>query len=109
MSIQPIDLQVLFSRLEQMGKEQAAQKEVSAQNQMIQGSELVKKTEQQNHSVNEARETEQDGVQRLKDENKKKSPRQPRREAKKKEESEIVPKTEVVKDPNLGKNIDLQG
>jgi len=109
MSIQPIDLQVLFSRLEQMGKEQAAQKDVSVQNQLLQGNELVKKSEHRNHSVNETKEAEQGGVNRLKDEKRRRSSGRSGKEAASDEQENAEPEREVVKDPNLGKNIDLEG
>ena len=108
MAIQPIDLQVLFSRLGQVGKEQAMQKEIPAHNQAVQGSEIAKKTEEQNHSVNQTQEVENEGVTIIKDEHKRGRPQVPQKKEGEKEEKE-EPEAEILKDPHLGKNIDITG
>jgi hypothetical protein len=108
MAIQPLDLQVLFSRLDQVGKEHAMQKEVPAHNQAVQGNEIAKKAEERNHSVNESREVENDGVTLIKDENKRGRTGLPQKKGGDKEEKE-EPEAEILKDPHLGKNIDITG
>jgi len=109
MAIQPIDLQVLFSRLDQVGKEQAAQKDVPVHNQAVHGAEIVKKTDQQAHSVNETREIEKTGVSKVSDEKRRRRPPGSGGEERRKEEEEEEPRREVLRDPNLGKNIDITG
>ena len=42
MAIQPIDAQVLFSRLSQMGKEQAEQKDNQVNTQILHGRDIAK-------------------------------------------------------------------
>ena len=109
MAIQPIDLQVLFSRLDQVGKEQAAQKDVTVHHQAVQGSEIVKRTEHQDHSVSETRQVEQDGVRKIgEDKKKRSSPRRSQGESGKKEDEDDA-KREVLRDPFLGRNIDITG
>ena len=53
MPLLPIDLQTLFSQSNQVGKEQAIQKEATPAAQSLQGSQLVQKTEQRDNDVNE--------------------------------------------------------
>lgn len=110
MSIQPIDLQVLFSRLGEVGKEQAALKDVSVHNQGVQGNELAKKTEHENRSVNESPEIENDGLRMIKDEKRqgrKKSGGDSEKEERGGEEE--TPQKEILREPYLGKNIDITG
>lgn len=110
MAIQPIDLQVLFSRLDQVGKEQAVQKEVPLHDQVVQGSEIAKRTEQQDHMVNLSQEVVGNGAPKVGDKKKKRerSSKEATEERKKSEKTEDAPE-EIVRDPNLGKNIDLIG
>jgi hypothetical protein len=106
MSVLPIDMQILFSQMNQVGKEQAIQKEGNAIAQSMQGMELVKTTEQQDNSVNQSREVG-DGIEKLKNDEKKK---QEEREREKQErEKKARQKKSVFADPDLGNNIDILG
>jgi hypothetical protein len=110
MAIQPIDLQVLFSRLNQLGKEQADQKDGQIHTQVVLNAESVKRTEQQDRSITEIRETGNSGARRIKDENQrrqgdKKSPK----DGKKEEETENPAVQEVIRESHLGKKIDITG
>ncbi len=110
MSIQPIDLQVLFSRLEQLGKEQAIQKEVPVHNQLVQGAELARQAEAQDHAVNQAREVAGNGIAKVKDEKKKRRKPSDSRERELRKPDDAAPaREEVVRDPDLGRNVDLMG
>ncbi len=104
MPIQPIDIQTLFARLQQIGKEQADLKDSAAQHQALQGSEIARRTEQQNHSVNQSPEIGE-GLEQV-NENGRREGKQERRKEKRKEKPD---QEEVLKDPNLGKHIDLTG
>ena len=107
MSIQPIDLQTLFMRLGQVGKEQAAMREASLAAQAAQGSEIVKHSEELARTVNETKELE-DGPDAVK-EDEQKSEKQSggsKDETHDKEENE---KKDVFSDPALGNKIDLSG
>ncbi len=111
MPLLPIDLQTLFSQTNQVGKEQAAQKDATPQAQSLQGSQLVQKTEQRDNDVNEAQHQEE-GPEQVKARS-----RRPRREAGERRENGAKGKpstkparsAEVFKDPALGKNIDVTG
>lgn len=56
MPLLPIDLQTMFSQMTQVGKEQAALKDTAPQYQFAQASQIVKKTEQADNTVNQSRE-----------------------------------------------------
>jgi len=108
MAIQPIDLQTLFTQVDKVGRAQIAQKEGLSIQQTIQGIQLERKNEQYIQSVNEAQNTG-DGVENIKD-------RREREQAaadgekKRQEEDEQEQegkKNSVIKDPSLGKNIDI--
>jgi hypothetical protein len=77
MPILPIDMQILFSQMNQVGKEQAIQKEGHAINQSLQGMALVKNTEQEDNSVNQSKDIG-DGIEKLKNEENKKKEEQER-------------------------------
>ncbi len=106
MSIQPIDLQTLFMRLAQVGKEQAAMREAAHVAQSVQGSEIARQSEEAARTVSETRELE-DGLEAVKDEEQGSgNSRREQEEARKKEERE---KRDVFSDPALGNKIDLNG
>jgi hypothetical protein len=111
MAIQPIDLQTLFTQLDKVGKSQVDQKEGLQLQQALRGDQLQKKTEERIQSVNESQDMGQ-GAESIKDRSSRKRPD---------EESagnENAPREEggtnegdlsVIRDPALGKNIDVSG
>ena len=107
MAIQPIDLQTLFTQMDKVGRAQMAQREGQAVQQMIQGLELQRKTEEHIQSVNEAQDMG-DGTQKVND-------RKQRRESgdgKKRDDRDTPGEEEdstpsVFRDPSLGRNIDI--
>ena len=106
MPIQPIDMQTLFAKINQVGKEQAALKDISAQHQAMQNSEIEKQADQKTHTVQDPEDvsdgpakTDEDGhAGREKEQQEENEPHE-----------EEVKKKEVVKDPDLGHHIDLSG
>ncbi len=110
MALKPIDLQVLFSRLNELSREQAMQKELLIHQQTVKTNELLKETDQKTHTVTHTTEVEQGETERIRNEGRGKGQRQRGGHSSKpspaQEEDTSV---EVVKDPNLGKNIDLSG
>ncbi|MEW5814188.1 MAG: hypothetical protein AB1798_02170 [Spirochaetota bacterium] len=109
MPIQPIDLQTLFGRLEQVGKEQAEQKEIPAHHQSLQAGEFVKEAFQENRSVTHTKQVAE-GPNKIKEEGKEKKERGSKeREREKSKEEEAQDKKEVFKDPALGQHIDISG
>jgi len=111
MALLPIDLQTLFSQTAQVGKDQAAQKDAPPAAQSAQGAQLVQKAEVRDHAVNEAQNQEQ-GAERVKDRSRRGAQRREPRERRGKPPAKPnarPPATDVVSDPDLGRNIDVSG
>ncbi len=113
MAIQPIDLQTLFSQMDKVGKSQADQKEGAAIQQSLQGAVNQRKVDERIRSVNETQDTGE-GPEKIKDEQQRRGDRPPAGGQKPKDRGgeaseEPAEEAEVVKDPNLGRNIDLSG
>ena len=111
MAIQPIDLQTLFSQMDKVAKTQAAEKEGVQLQQALVSAQNQKKSEERVRSVNGAQDAGE-GAERVKDKQK----RKPDDKAKEgnadgagENEDEEAPATEVVRDPDLGRNIDVSG
>jgi hypothetical protein len=107
MAIAPIDLQTLFTQLDKVAKTQSAQRESQVIQQAMQGVQLQRKTEEHIQQVNEAQNMG-DGVEKVGDEknnNKGESRKKNREQAKRENEDENKPS--VLRDPSLGKNIDI--
>lgn len=63
MPILPLDLQTIFSQIGNVGREQAALREIAPLQQTAQASEMVQQTYRQDRSVNEAQDSrEGEGV-----------------------------------------------
>ena len=112
MAIQPIDLQTLFTQLDKVAKSQTLQREGQQIQESIQQIQIQRKNEQNVQSVNEAQDMgEEAGT--IKDDN-----RQGKREnnagtkEKQPEEEELseeINKRDLIRDPALGRNIDISG
>lgn len=111
MPLLPIDLQTLFSQSNQVGREQAVQKENAALYQALQGAQMVQKNVQKDASVNRA-ETAEEGAESIRDRREKE--RRRRRQAaggrpNQEPEAKKPPPAEPVSDPDLGRKIDVSG
>lgn len=105
MAIQPIDLQVLFSRLNQIGRDQALQRDAQVQAQAVAGSEIAEKSEERDHRVSELS-TEEEGPENVNDEAEgQHGEAGHQRSGENAEQSE----DEVFRDPDLGQHIDISG
>jgi hypothetical protein len=106
MPLLPIDLQIMFSQLEHIGKTEAAQRQVAPEAQALQGMEMVKRNEQRDSSVNETKDSGQ-GPEAVKEDERRNRRRKAalKRDESKRNES----KKEVFKDPDLGHHIDITG
>ena len=107
--MQPIDLQVLFTQLDKIGRNQAQQREGLQIQAALNQVQSQKKAEELVQSVNEAQDMGF-GVAAVKDE----KPQSQNPDRKKKEEEEELEKTSGAKkspfqDPTLGRNIDISG
>lgn len=104
MSVQPIDLQVLFARLNQISRDQAVQRDMAVQSQAVTADEIVEKSDERDHSVNEAS-TEEEGPESLGD----------RQDGGQQQHNESrgdhtqAEQTSYFSDPDLGQNVDISG
>ena len=111
MAIQPIDLQTLFTQLDKVGKAQSAQREGLAVQQAMQGVQIQRKTEERIQSVNQAQETGE-GPEKINDRDRREGGsggnargRGEKGETDEAEQAETPPA--VIRDPSLGRNIDI--
>ena len=110
MAIQPIDLQALFSQLDKVAKTQAVQREGVQIHSALQQVQVQRKIEENVQSVNEAQEMGEE-AQNIKDEQQGHSANQGERGKSERdaETSEEKEKPDLIRDPALGKNIDISG
>jgi hypothetical protein len=112
MAIQPIDLQTLFTQLDKVGKAQSAQREGLTVQHDLQGVQMQRKTEEHIQSVNEAQDMGE-GAEKINDRGHRRGKEQgsgedaekekPSPEEEDGEEKKIL----VIRDPALGRNIDI--
>ncbi|MDR2181328.1 MAG: hypothetical protein LBN92_01460 [Treponema sp.] len=107
MAISPIDLQTLFTQVDKVGKQESAQREGAAIQQSLQQAQVQQRTEDRIRSVNEAQNAGE-GAEAIKD----RRPRQ--KEGGEKHREEEAPEEEAdaeneLRDPDLGRNIDVTG
>ncbi len=101
----PIDLQTMFAQMNHVGKEQAVQREVAPLLQALQGSEIVRKSEEQDTSVNQTTDVGE-GLEKVKEEG---SQGRKRRGQAEKKNSDTPQPRETFTDPDLGHYIDITG
>jgi hypothetical protein len=110
MPLLPIDLQTMFSQMTQVGKEQAALKDTAPQYQFAQATQIVKKTEQADNTVNQSRELGE-GPDKVK-EGEQGRRRRPGRRGRQAADDGQHPEGEqrqVFSDPDLGHHVDVVG
>ncbi len=109
MPLLPIDLQIMFSQMSHVGKEQAVQRDVMPQYQFVQGSEMVQKAEHDDSAVNQSQQLGE-GPEQIKEQEEKKK-RQHSRGQRKAESGESAGDEEkqIFEDPDLGHHVDLIG
>ncbi|MDR2312922.1 MAG: SS18 family protein [Spirochaetaceae bacterium] len=107
MAISPIDLQTLFTQVDKVGKQEAASREGAALLHSVQQARIQQQLDERIRSVNEAQNMGE-GAESIQDKNGGKPEHggagRRREEEKKTAERE---EEEVIKDPALGKNIDV--
>jgi hypothetical protein len=108
MAIQPIDLQTLFARINQVGKEVAEQRGSAEATQAVEGRELVQETDQKNHSVNETKQLDE-GPANVREDEEQHGSGGGRGNRKRESTQEDESDPEVFSDPDLGKNVDISG
>ncbi|MFP4551806.1 MAG: hypothetical protein ACLFNT_13455 [Spirochaetales bacterium] len=106
MSVQPIDLQVLFSRLNEISREQAVHKDAVIQGQAVTAREIVQKSDEKGKTVTETN-TEEEGPETVADQHEQDSGSE--QGDRRKHESQKKEKPRYFQDPDLGQNIDISG
>jgi hypothetical protein len=107
MSIQPIDLQTLLLRLNQVGQEQSAERHAIAQNQAVTGSEIAEKSQEQERRLDQAS-TIEEGPEKVKDQEGQ-TQEQLTEERERESKGEQEEKSDLFRDPDLGQNVDISG
>ena len=109
MPLLPIDLQIMFSQLSHVGKEQAVQRDVTPQYQFVQGTEMVQKAEHDASAVNQPQQLGE-GPEKVKEQEEKEK-RQHSQGQQKGEGGEHAGEEEkqFFEDPDLGHHVDLVG
>ncbi len=107
MPLLPIDLQTMFSQMNQVGREQAVQREVAPQYQFAQGAEIARKTEHDDSAVNQSQDLGE-GLEKLKERGEREARRREERE-KRGAGRDGSRDREIFEDPDLGHHIDITG
>jgi hypothetical protein len=110
MARQPIDLQTLFTQIDKVGKNQANQREGVEIQQALQNLQMQKKTDERSHAVTESQNMGE-GAERINDRNaRRRQGGSPARDERKPGEAPGDEADQsVIRDPDLGKNIDVSG
>jgi hypothetical protein len=104
MPIMPIDLQILFAQMNQVGKEQSMLKEGAAIQSSMHNMDLVKQAEQKDNSVNQSQDVG-DGITNVKNERKQ---QEQKKEKKERRDEHSPPHKKYFSDPALGHHIDIE-
>lgn len=114
MAIQPIDLQTLFTQIDKVAKNQAMMRDGQQVQNTLQQAEIQRKLQENVQSVNQSQNMG-DESGKIKDEDKRggafakggKHEEEP--EAEEDEAAAAAAKDKLIRDPALGRNIDLSG
>ena len=107
MAISPLDLQTLFTQMDKVGKQDTAQREGAALLQSIQNARIQQQNDEKVRSVNEAQNTGE-GAEAINDNNGGQAEQENQQGESMEDTGEKDKKNEgVIRDPALGKNIDV--
>jgi hypothetical protein len=107
MPLLPVDLQALFTQLPHVGREQAARTEAPPLAQSLQAAQLVHRAEARDASVNETSRPE-DGPDAVRDRARRERRRR-QNPPRPKEATVTGPSDDELRDPALGRNVDVTG
>ena len=109
MPLLPIDLQIMFSQMSNVGKEQAVQRDVTPQYQFVQGAEMVQKAEHDDSAVNQSQQVGE-GPEKVKEREEQEKRRQAQeRGSPTARKGDGEGEKQVFEDPDLGHHVDLIG
>ena len=108
MALAPIDLQTLFTQVDKVGKTQIAEKEGHVLQQSIQGAQLQRKTEEHIRQVSETQNMGE-GIEKINDHNKhnQQGADGKGKEKNEKQKDDDQDQSFILRDPNLGRKIDI--
>ncbi|MBR5866539.1 MAG: hypothetical protein IKZ04_01385 [Spirochaetaceae bacterium] len=110
MAIAPIDIQTLYSQLENVSKSVAYQQQGIHLSNAIQQDKIARQQAEKNTSVQQVKKDNEDNIS-VKDRKSFQNEQNPsdKKNSKNESEEEDNPQTYRFKDPNLGKYIDISG
>ena len=111
MAIQPIDLQALFTQLDKVGKNQAVAREGQQIHEALQQVQTQRKLEENVQSVNETQDMGEE-AEKIKDNNGRGAHANQgggKGKGGEDEEDSAEEKPQLIRDPALGRNIDISG
>ena len=107
MAISPLDLQTLFTQVDKVGRQETAQREGAALLQSIQHARIQQQIDEKIRTVNEAQNTG-DGSEAIDDKNGGRAGQEGRQGESLEEPEEKNKESEgIIRDPDLGRNIDV--
>jgi hypothetical protein len=108
MALSPLDLQTLFTQVDKVGKQEAAQKEGAALLQSIQQAKHQQQTDEKIRSVNEAQDVSE-GTENINDKNGGRAGQDGRghNRAAEDDQENAEEGNKIIRDPDLGMNIDV--
>jgi type II secretory pathway pseudopilin PulG len=108
MALSPLDLQTLFTQMDKVGRQEAAQREGAAILQSIQQARNQQQTDEKVRSVNEAQNTG-DGTESIHDKNGGRAGQDGRRHnhTAGNDEEKAEEESKIIRDPDLGMNLDV--
>ena len=115
MAIQPIDLQALFTQMDKVGKNQAVQRDGQQLHDSLQQIQTQRKLEENVQSVNQAQDMGEetgkikDGKSGSTNHGGANHGKQRETESAEEEEEESGKNDDMIRDPALGRNIDISG
>ena len=109
MSVSPLDLQVLYSNLKNIGQQQAAERSAEMAQKDKQADETIRKSDENDHKVGESKDIET-GTEKINEDEHNQREGSSEKDSDKKEESEDnQPEKKFFEDPDLGHHIDISG
>jgi len=108
LALLPIDLQTVFTQASQVGKEQAVQKDAPPAAQSLQGSQLVQQAVNRDKAVNETHDQEE-GPEKAGERARQGAGRRKRQKKGAQPPASQPTTSDVVRDPALGRNVDITG
>ena len=111
MSVSPLDLQILYSNLKNIGQQQASERGAELAQQDKMAEESARRADENDHKVSETKDVETGAEKINEDEQSSREGKSGKeKEKKKKDEKENAPdRKKYFEDPDIGHHIDISG